>query len=302
MIDQFIEIKETKNIIDKLKKVCSMMAKFNLNSPCLLQFVKINGNIEIILSFDPKNGDHFNYYKIFNIVTYDNFVISDDDKKYFIDPDERVSIPLIISTFPIAENNKETNLNPLVFYANKQYCYSLDSFYVFPKLVLEAIKNNIITGFESMQVGYEGNIHTMHFNIKMQDNPRFRHVLFIHNQPRLENIFRLSIFPLHEPSLLKDLYMKLYLNTANSKLVFNPEQWKADCAKYKDYNAFKVRGFNDHDFLIYHNDFFQSKIVYGHSAKYYESKDGLSNIVSLYFVMGYSGGVHVYMKYRYYEM
>ena len=50
MLDTFTEIKETKKILDKLKKVCSAMSKFNLNSPCLLQFIRINGEYEVILS------------------------------------------------------------------------------------------------------------------------------------------------------------------------------------------------------------------------------------------------------------
>lgn len=298
----FSEIKEKKNLLDKIKKVCSIMSKYNLNSPCLLQFVKLNGNYEVILSYDPKNGDHFDFYKIFNVVLYDNFIISEEDEKLLINQDERVSIPLIISTFPIAENNKETNINPMLFYAHKSYCYSVDSYYVFPKMVLEAIKADVIQGFEVLQNVNDSNIHLMNFNIKMADNPRFNNILFIHNQPKLENIFRLSVMPFHEPNQLKDLYMKLYLNSASSKIVFNPKQWEELCKTYKEYNAFKIKGFNEHEFVIYHNDFFQAKIVYGHAAKYYEDREGLSNIVSLYFAVGVSGGIHIYMKYKYYEV
>ena len=95
--NSFTEVKESKKIIEKIKKVCAAIAKFNLNSPCLLQFVRINGEIEVVLTYDPHNGDNFDFYKIFNVVTYDNFEIKDEDLKYFDNSDDRVSIPVIIS-------------------------------------------------------------------------------------------------------------------------------------------------------------------------------------------------------------
>jgi len=298
----FTAIKEKKNLLDKLKKVCSMMAKFNLNSPCLLQIVNINGNYEVILSYDPKNGDNFNFYKIFNVVLFDNFVINEDDIKYFDKTDDRVSIPVIVSSFPIAENNSTTNINPVVFYSSKSYSMSEDSYYVFPKFVLEALKAEVIEDFETRPISQENNIYTFNFNIKTKDNPRFNNILFIHNQDKLENIFRLSVLPFHIPTQIKDLYMKIYLNSANSKLVVSPEVWKENYEKYGDYNSFKLQGFNGQDFVIYHNDFFQSKIAYCHAAKYYEERDGTSNVASVYFAIGYSGNVHVYMKYKYYDI
>ena len=297
MLDTFTEIKETKKILDKLKKVCSAMSKFNLNSPCLLQFIRINGEYEVILSYDPKNGDTFNYYDIFNTITLDNYIISEEDEKFFIKPDERVSIPVIVSSYPIADNNKITNVNPIKYYHDLAYNYSLDSYYVFPKFVLEAIKAEYITGFEVM----DNSNGTFNFNIKMGDSPRFNYTLFIHNEDRLERIFRLSILPLHLQSSIRDLYMKLFLNSATSKLVIDPEKWKEDYEKYKDWNAFKLEGMNDHPFTIYHNDFFQSKITYGRAAKYYETDDGSSNIASLYFAIDLTN-VHEYFKYRYFDI
>ena len=303
MLDGFTEVKETKKILDKIKKVCTYMAKFNLNSPCLLQFMKVNGEYEVILSYNPHNGDNFNFYNIFNVITFDNFVISDDDSKFFIKEDERVSIPVIVSTYPIAENNNDTRINPIPFYATRSYCYSIDSYYVFPKFILEAIKAEEIAGFETMQLSYDNNIHTMNFNINLKNTDRFRYILFIHNQEKLENIFKLSVFPFHTPSQIKDLYMKLYLDSANSKIVLDPKQWQIDFEKYRECNAFKVKGFNDQSFTIYHNDFFQPKIVYGHGAKFYESRDdGTGNIASLYFVICLMGGIYEYFKYRYYDI
>ena len=39
----FENIKDFKKLLDKLKKICTAATKFNLNSPCLLQMVRING-------------------------------------------------------------------------------------------------------------------------------------------------------------------------------------------------------------------------------------------------------------------
>ena len=41
-------LKDTKKLIEKLKKVCTAMSKYNLNSPCLLQMIRINGTYEFI--------------------------------------------------------------------------------------------------------------------------------------------------------------------------------------------------------------------------------------------------------------
>ena len=54
-------------------------------------------------------------------------------------------------------------------------------------------------------------------------------------------------------------------------------------------------------FLIYHNDFFPSKITYGFAAKYYENSE-TSNIASLYFDIEISGKIHQYFKYKYYDI
>ena len=81
-------LKDTKKLIEKLKKVCTAMSKYNLNSPCLLQMIRMNGSYEFILSHNPKNGDNFDYYKIFSTVTFDEFYISEEDQKLFVDNDE----------------------------------------------------------------------------------------------------------------------------------------------------------------------------------------------------------------------
>jgi hypothetical protein len=54
-------LKDTKKLIEKLKKVCTAMSKYNLNSPCLLQMIRMNGVYEFILSHNPKNGDNFDF-------------------------------------------------------------------------------------------------------------------------------------------------------------------------------------------------------------------------------------------------
>ena len=36
-------LKDTKKLIEKLKKVCTAMSKYNLNSPCLLQMIRMCG-------------------------------------------------------------------------------------------------------------------------------------------------------------------------------------------------------------------------------------------------------------------
>jgi hypothetical protein len=63
-------------------------------------------------------------------------------------------------------------------------------------------------------------------------------------------------------------------------------------------SGIRLNGFNNHPFLIYHNDFMQKKIVSGFISKSYDER----NIVTLNFDIELTGGIHTYFKYKYYEI
>lgn len=297
------DTKETKKILEKLKKVCTAMGKFNVNSPCLLQIVRYRGEYEFILTHNPSNGDNFDFYKIFSNVTYDNFMISEEDEDCFKSTDERYSVPIIVSTFNFINPNLSQNVSQnFVYYNSMKYDYSTDSFYIFPKFVLKAIKEERITGFKvENRTSIDGKC-IFSFVIELNVDDRFNfNTLFIQNTPRLDNIYKLGILPLERNSSLWDLYFK-YNDKCNSYLMLDPIEWERVWEENKYVNAVEIKGANNHWFTIYHNDFLQKKIKSATITKRYENVDevGSSNIVSLYFAVELSG-VYEYFKYKYYE-
>lgn len=297
------DTKETKKILEKLKKVCTAMSKFNVNSPCLLQVVRYRGEYEFILTHNPSNGDNFDFYKIFSNVTYDNFMISEEDEDCFKSTDERYSVPIIVSTFNFINPNLSQNVSQnFVYYNSMKYDYSTDSFYIFPKFVLKAIKEEKITGFKvENRTSIDGKC-IFSFVIELNADDRFNfNTLFIQNTPRLDNIYKLGVLPLERNSSLWDLYFK-YNNDCNSYLMLEPTEWERVWEENKYINAVEIKGANNHWFTIYHNDFLQKKIKSATITKRYENVDevGSSNIVSLYFAVELSG-VFEYFKYKYYE-
>lgn len=295
-------IKDTKKLIEKLKRVCTQMSKYNLNSPCLLQFIRHNGEYDVILSHNPINGDRFDFYKIFSTITYDNFNISEEDESCFETGDERVSIPVIVSSTELTDRNDITQEDPIRYYANQSYDYCVDSYYVFPKFVLKAIKEEIIKDFEVIQKSFVGPIYQFSMNIVYDSsNERFRNTLFIKNSDKLDNLYKLSILPLHRKTVLTNILYKLYLKKDSAGfLSINTEDWTNlyDINKYN--NGIKTMGSNNQEFVIYHNDFLQKREKDIYINKFYESDKG--NIVSLYFNVSDSHNIHSYFKYRYYEL
>ena len=298
----FESLKNTKKLLDKLKKVCTRMSKLNINSPCLLQIIRQNGEYDFILTHNPINGDRYDFYKIFSSVTYDNFHITEDDENCFSTGDERVSIPIIVSSCELTERTDVSMNNPKRYWVDKKYDYSEDSYYIFPKFVLKAIKEEIIKDFEVQAINSVGPLYKFHFNIVYDKmNPRFTYTLFIHNTERLESLYNLSIFPLHKSSMLNDILNELYLiETQSSFIIMSKEVWTDYFEKNKYNNAMTVKGFNDHEFVIYHNDFLQKNLDNVYVNKVYDSRNG--NIVSLYFNINDPHKIHSYFKYRYYEL
>lgn len=295
-------LKDTKKLIEKLKKVCSAMSKYNLNSPCLLEMVRINGSYEFILSHNPKNGNNFDYYKIFSTVTADEFYISEEDQKLFIDNDERVSVPLVVSSCDLL-SDIDTLLphdEILKRFTTKTYDMCIDSWYIFPKLMLQAIKEEVILGFEVKNdaIPRRSNQYLFGINIKFNPLDRYKYTLFINNTERLDKIFNLKAIPMDRKNVITDVLFNLYLDSNVSYLTLNPEYWDEMFEKNKYMSGMKLIGYDNHPFLIYHNDFMQKKIQSGFVSKVYDER----NIVTLNFNVGLSGGIHVYFCYRYYEI
>ena len=294
-------LKDTKKLIEKLKKVCTAMSKYNLNSPCLLQMIRINGSYEFILSHNPKNGDNFDYYKIFSTVTFDEFYISEKDQKLFVDNDERVSIPIVVSSCDLLEiKSLMSHSDIMKTFLTKTYDMCLDSWYIFPKFMLQAIKEEVILGFEVMNLPTPRRINQYLFGINIKFNPldRYKHTLFIANSERLDKIFNLKVLPLERENVVTDILFNLYLDSNISYLILEPKAWEEVFEKNKYMSGIRLTGFNNHPFLIYHNDFMQKKIVSGFISKSYDER----NIVTLNFDVELTGGIHIYFKYKYYEI
>ena len=294
-------LKDTKKLMEKLKKVCTAMSKYNINSPCLLQMIRINGSYEFILTHNPKNGDNFDYYKIFSSVTSDEFYISEEDKGLFVDNDERVSIPIIVSSCNLLEfNSLMYDYEIMEKFINKKYDMCLDSWYIFPKLMLQAIKEEVIIGFEVLNNPIPRKVNQYLFGINIKFNPieKYKYTLFIPNTEKLDKIFNLKAIPLERKNAITDILFELYLNTNVSYITLDSKSWEELFELNKYMSGIKVTGFNDHQMLIYHNDFMQKKISSGFISKHYDER----NIVTLNFDIELSGGIHTYFKYKYYEI
>ena len=300
----FEQLKDTKKILEKIKKVCSNMSKFNINSPCLLQFVRINGDIEVILTHNPTNGDRFDFYKIFSTTTKDNFIINEEDQSCFEFNNDKVSVPIIISTFDFINKNfvvgNDLNSN-MIYYSKLKYDCCIDSFYIFPKFVLKAIKEEIITGFETEYYRTYERITTFRLNIKLADfNNYYEYKLFIPNSDKLNYLYNLYILPFgNKNTALKDLYYNYNTNCV-SYIKLNGKEWEDIYNKNRCFSAVSLKGANNQDILVYHNDFMQKKIIDATITKHYASDKG--NIVTLYFDVTLNGNIHEYFSYKYYEV
>lgn len=294
-MDLFTPIKEKKKLIEKLKKCCSTISKYNLNSPCLMQIIRLNGEYEVIISHDSQNGNKFNFYKIFESVTYDSFHINKDDSKYFILGDEeRTSIPVVVSSVKLDEDSDAK------LYSTK-YDYSENSFYIFPKFVLEAIKADAIEDIEVFNDDISVNIvHTFKLNIKIKDtdNKRFE-TLFIPNSSRINNMFNLMVVPYCNKNMVNSTILDLYSTKISSFLFINKDEW----TKIGEENNFKddivLNGNNNHKIIIYHNDFVLKNPINIYATKTYEFTD---NIVTINLKIEMTGDIYIYLKYRYYEI
>ena len=294
-------LKDTKKLIEKLKKVCTAISKYNLNSPCLLQMVRINGSYEFILSHNPKNGDNFDYYKIFSSVTSDEFYISEEDEKLFVDNDERVSIPIIVSSCDLLGFTSIMSENEIMEkFLTKNYDMCIDSWYIFPKLMLQAIKEEVILGFEVFNNPIPRKINQYLFDINIKFNPieKYKYTLFIPNTERLDRIFNLKVLPLERKNTMTDVLFELYLNSNDSYIILDSKSWEEVFELNKYMSGIKLTGFNNHQILVYHNDFMQKKISSGFISKKYDDR----NIVKLNFDVELSGGIHTYFCYKYYEI
>lgn len=298
-------IKDFKKLLEKLKKICTAATKFNLNSPCLLQLVRYRGEYEWILTHNPNNGDRLDSFKIFSTITKDNFVITDEDKSCFEVGDDRTSIPLILTTFDFM--NKTMNvprIKNIEYYKNQRYDFGLDSYYIFPKFVLKAIKEEKILGVSVRSRSFEDGKGTFNFEIILDQNERFNYnTLFIYNELRLDRLYNLYILPFELPNSLNDLYLN-HNNDCASYIYLDAKEWENVFEKNKYLSGIHINCSNNQDILIYHNDFLQKKIANGVITKKYEhamNEFKNNNIVSLYFNIELNNGIYEYFKYKYYE-
>lgn len=291
----FRSIPNLKKFIEKLKQCCSGMSKFALNSPCLLQFIRINGEIEVIISHDATNGNRYDFYKIFENLTNDEFVIPEEDLRYFEYEDEAISSPLVVSSI---ELDKEDKMD----YYKMKYDICRQSFYIFPKFILEAIKGEYIVDVEINNMVNVNNDLIGYFDINFKLNSsltRYNYKTFIPSEQRTLQMLQLDVLPLGKnQTMVSSTFMNLYNDKVSAFIKIDSETWDKLMDSHKNESHLTLTGQNNHKFLVYHNDFFQKKIKSCYIEKEYEFAD---NIVTLKFKVIMKNCVE-YFKYKYYEI
>lgn len=288
-------IPNLKKFLEKLKNCCSGISKFALNSPCLLQFIRYNGEIEIIISHDATNGNEFDFYKIFENLTYDEFTIPEEDTRFFEYDDKAISSPIVVSSIELDKDDIEE-------YSRIKYDIARQSFFIFPKFVLEALKGEYIVDVETNE---EINISPQNYgyfdiNFKLNSNlERFNYKTFIPTEPRILSILNLCVLPLGKIyNNCSSTFLNLKNNHISAYINIDSDTWNKLMELHKNESHLILEGQNNHKLLIYHNDFFQKKIKSCFVSKEYEHAD---NIVTLNFKVLMKNCVE-YFKYKYYEI
>lgn len=291
----FKSIPNTKKFLEKLKNCCSAMSKFALNSPCLLEIVRINGDFEIIISHDATNGNQFDFYKIFENLTNDEFCIPEDDLRYFEYEDKAISSPLVVSSLVLDKENQND-------YFTTKYDIARQKFFIFPKFVLEALKGEYIVDIETNEEINNSSNNYGYFDINFKLNSsldRFNYKTFIPTEPRILSVLNLEVLPLGKIyNTASSTFLNLYSSNASAYIKIDEKQWDELMEKYKNDSHLILEGQNGHKLLVYHNDFFQKKIKSCYIEKEYEHAD---NIVTLKFKVVMKNCVE-YFKYKYYEL
>lgn len=279
--------------IEKIKTCCSAISKFALNSPCLLEFIRYNGELEVIISHDASNGNKYDFYKIFENLTFDEFNIPEEDLRYFEFEDKAISPPVVVSSIELDRSDKNE-------YFSLKYDICRQKFLVFPKFILEAIKAEYITDIEIDDIINIDKINYFDMNFKLDSRlDRFNYKTFIPAEPRLLTILNLDILPLGKTTnLASSTFLNLYNNNASAYVTLTDKDWDDLMTTNKLNSSFILTGQNNHQMIIYHNDFFQKKIKGCYIEKEYESP---SNIVTLKFKVNMKNCVE-YFKYKYYEL
>lgn len=289
----FRSIQDTKKILERLKKCCSLIAKYNLNSHCELQFIRDSaGTFHPIISHNPKNGELFDIYRTFDILTRDEFKIAQEDIKYFSFGDERTDIPITTSSIDLSLFDDKDN--------RENYGYSENTFYLFPKFVLEAIKADAIKDVEVMNMSNDEYGHnTFKINFIYDDCPRFKSKLFIQSTPENSQIFNMRILPMEfRNNLSLSCITNTFKKNVSSFLSITGSEWKEIMEREKDNLNIIVEGPNKHKFTLYSDDF-----IFGTFDKIelYKIYEDVNNTVTMIVRIYNKGNYLIWFKYKYYE-
>lgn len=292
----FKSIPDLKKFLEKLKNCCSGMSKFALNSPCLLEVIRTEtGEFEIILSHDATNGNQFDFYKIFENLTDDEFSFDEDDLRYFEYEDKAISSPLVVSTVELDKINQHE-------YLNIKYSIARQKFFIFPKFVLEALKANYIVDVETNEEINNSDKNYGFFDINFKLNSslvRYNYKTLIPTEPRILSVLNLDVLPLGKAyNTASSTFMDLYNPYASAYIKLDSKTWDNLMDKHKNDSHLVLEAQNSHKLLVYHNDFIQKKIKSCYIEKSYENK---TNIVILNFKVELKNCIE-YFKYKYYEM
>lgn len=278
----FEQLADSKKLLEKLRKCCMAITKFNLNSPCCLQFIRHAGEYEVILSHDPINGNTYDFYKLFSMITYDDFTISQEDVKLFDFEDERTSIPILVSSTDLTKVDK--------------YIGSKQIYYIYPKFVIQAIRENVIKYFEVSSTWDKFDI-----NIQIDSSiPKYRSSTFILGTDKLNYILNISALPLGRRNNVTSTMLDMGNDKVVAYLKFTGKEWEELLEKHKFHNFIELEASNKHKIILYHNDFFPKKVDQIYVEKLYESPNAIATIRCN--VIDNNKVTYQFFRYRYYEV
>lgn len=284
-----MEEKQWKKLVKKIKKAFGTIDKYNINSPCLVQFLIHKGGKETEVVVTHRNvSTKFDAIRALSISTRDMFHVDPTDendvKYYCLDTDlSKNSPPICVSTKPI---------NELIDTAH-EYDIS-ESYYCFPKVVLKLIADELLR-----DITFKFNDATGRYDVvfDLDETVGYRFTIpFVLNIPKLDNLFRIKVFPAVElKGIHADMIIHKYSGSDRS-IVYEGEHLK----EFLEENVgnFNIKlCYGDIDVILYHVDFIKINPTKLEIIR----KSKVDNIVTILLSME-SKDINIVLEYRYVEV
>ena len=231
----------------KMKKIFNTVNKYNISSPCLLQLLEhrrtkeleiIVTHRDVLKSFDP--------IKALSIATKDSFYINKDDddfeKNYNLDYDaSRYSPVLCISTKPVH-----------ILYENQSDYICSEEYYCFHKIVLKLISDDLL---RNIDLTYKEATGKYEVGFITDESVDIRYPSpFIQNTLKLDNLFKLKIFPpIESKGVHADMIVRKY-NDCDNILSYDSDHLKELLEENEGRFFIRIKR-GDTDIVLHHTDF-----------------------------------------------